>query len=79
VHSLHFTPVKKNKPRKTQKPTLSTPVDQDLYDRADKVARCDRRYRANVVRLCLENYLPVLEKELGITPPPQTGGAEGGK
>jgi hypothetical protein len=44
--------------------TLSTSVSDDLYERVVEIAQRDYRKPANIVLICLEKYLPVLEKEL---------------
>lgn len=41
-------------------------ADEDLYGRLEAVATASRRKIAGVLTICVEDHLPVLEKELGI-------------
>lgn len=51
--------------------TLSLRAEDDLAARILAVATQSRRKPAAVLKICVEDHLPALEKALGIKPPPE--------
>jgi hypothetical protein len=45
--------------------TIGTRVNQETYARLEAVAAASRRKIAQVLLICIEDHLPVLEKALG--------------
>lgn len=48
--------------------TVGMRADETLYRRLEAVANASRRKIGAVLTICVEDHLPILEKELGITP-----------
>lgn len=48
--------------------TVGLRVDEETYKRLEAVAIASRRKIGGVLSICAEDHLPILEKELGITP-----------
>lgn len=46
------------------KRTAGTRINEEIYKRLEKVAKVDRRTIANVIEICVEEYLPKLEAEI---------------
>src|SRR5438045_713071 len=48
--------------------SLSMRANEEIYNRLNAVAGASRRTIASLIAICVEDHLPILEKELGIKP-----------